>query len=322
MKISVVTPLWQDRPAMENLEVAINADRLGYPELWIGEMATFDAFALATSIGQATRQIELSIGPLAVSVRTPMTLAMGVASVAELCGRQTNLALGASSTVVVDEWHGQERSRTATHLAETAQIVRALLGGDKVDFEGELARCKGYRLRLNPHPGPLTLAAFGPAAVRAAGRHADRLLLNIVTPNSVAQLGEQVKIAATDVGRPAPSVAVWLTCAINPDKQTINQLLRTVVSYVAAPGYAQMISDAGFDDLVTFARTRPHPKELLAAMPEALLSAIGLVGSENQVGDRIEDYRAAGVDEICLVPVTAEDPGATRILETMKSIAL
>ena len=49
MKLSVVTPLWQDRPASENIEVATNADRLGFPELWIGEMATFDAFAFATA---------------------------------------------------------------------------------------------------------------------------------------------------------------------------------------------------------------------------------------------------------------------------------
>ena len=43
MQLSVVTPLWQDRPAAENLEVAKCADRLGFTELWIGEMATFDA---------------------------------------------------------------------------------------------------------------------------------------------------------------------------------------------------------------------------------------------------------------------------------------
>ena len=81
MQLSVVTPLWQDRPAAENLEVAMNADRLGFKELWIGEMATYDAFAFATAAGLATDNIGFSIGPLAVSVRTPMTMAMGTASV-------------------------------------------------------------------------------------------------------------------------------------------------------------------------------------------------------------------------------------------------
>jgi len=320
MKLSVVTPLWQDRPAAENLEVAITADRLGYTELWIGEMATYDAFAFATAAGLKTRQIALTVGPLAVSVRTPMTMAMGVASVADLTGRQTNLALGASSAVVVEEWHGRARARTARHLDETAQIVRGLLDGEKVDFSGELAGCKGYRLRLDAVGGPLTIAAFGPAAVRVAGRRADRMLLNMVTPNSLARLREAANAAAVEAGRPAPEVAVWLTCTVDPDSATTQQLLRAIVGYLAAPGYAEMISEAGFAELVEFARTRPHPRELLAAMPDKLLAAIGLVGTEAAVNERMEEYRAAGADEICLVPATASDPGGVRVLETMRKL--
>ncbi len=99
MQLSVVTPLWQDRHPSENLEVARNADRLGFPELWIGEMATFDAFAFATAAGLQTERIGLTLGPLAVSVRTPMTMAMGIASVAALTGRETRLALGASTAL-------------------------------------------------------------------------------------------------------------------------------------------------------------------------------------------------------------------------------
>lgn len=317
MKLSVVTPLWQDRPASENLEIAMNADRLGFSELWIGEMATYDAFAFATAAGQKTQQIELTVGPLAVSARTPMTIAMGIASVADLTGRRTHLALGASSTVVIEEWHGQERLRTATHLAETAQITRELLDGNKVKFEGEMARCNGYHLRLDPPQGSITIAAFGPAAVRAAARHADRMVLNMVTPASLARLRSQMVEAAEKAGRPAPSLAVWLCCAVDPQSQTLEQMLRAVVGYLAAPGYSQMISEAGFGDLVTLAKTRPHPKELLAAMPEELMSAIGLVGSEREISARLDQYKLAGADEICLVPATAGDPGGLRSLHAM-----
>ena len=86
MTISVVTPLWQDQPAMDNVQIAHNAERFGYTGLWIGEMATFDAFAFATAVGIGAGKLSLNIGPLAVSVRTPMTMAMGAASVAALVG--------------------------------------------------------------------------------------------------------------------------------------------------------------------------------------------------------------------------------------------
>ncbi len=320
MQLSVVTPLWQDRPPAENLEVAINADRLGFGELWIGEMATYDAFAFATAAGLATSGISFSIGPLAVSVRTPMTLAMGTASVADLTGRPVRLALGASSNVVVEEWHGRARAHTARHLDETAQIVRGLLTGEKVEFSGELASCRGYRLRLDAVPGPLTVAAFGPAAVRVAGRRADRMLLNMVTPASLGRLREQMVAAAAEAGRPVPRVAVWLSCAVEPQLEAMQQLLRAIVGYLAAPGYAEMISEAGFAELVEYARHRPHPKELLARMPAELMSAIGLVGSEAAISSRLEEYRAAGADEICLVPATAGDPGGERTLSAMRAL--
>ncbi|MCP5191385.1 MAG: LLM class F420-dependent oxidoreductase, partial [Pseudomonadales bacterium] len=89
-----------------------------------------------------------------------------------------------------------------------------------------------------------------------------------------------------------------------------------------APGYAEMISEAGFAELVDYARSRPHPKELLARMPAELMSAIGLVGSESAIAGRLEQYRAAGADEICLVPATAGDEGGLRVLEAMSEFAV
>ena len=321
MQLSVVTPLWQDRPAAENLEVATLADDLGYRELWVGEMATFDGFALATAIGRATRQITPTIGPLAVSVRTPMTIAMGAASVAELIGRPAQVALGASSPVVVEGWHGGTRSRTATHLAETAQIVRPLLAGEKVSFRGELASCNGYRLRLPPCAAPITIAAFSPAAVRAAARHADRMVLNMVTPEALVALRRQLYAAATAAGRETPRLAVWLPCAVAPSAAAVAQLLQGVVGYLAAPGYAEMFAAAGFAELVDFARTRPHPRALLEAIPAGLASTIGLLGSASEVSDRLQGYRDAGADEVCLVPLTAGDPAGRRTLEALCDVA-
>ncbi len=317
MRFSVVTPLWQDRPAAENLDIARLADELGFQELWIGEMATFDAFAFATAAGLNTRQIQLTIGPLAVSVRTPMTIAMGAASVSELTGRAPNIALGASSTVVVEEWHGQQRARTATHMDETARILRALLDGEKADFQGKLASCRGYRLRLDSPRSPITIAAFSPAAVRTAARRADRMLLNMVTPASLATLREQLEAAARKLGKSTPALAVWLPAAVDPGQETIEQLKRAIVGYLAAPGYDEMMMAAGFAELVEFARTRPHPAKLLSAMPDELISAIGLVGNQETVDAKIAEFAAAGADEICLVPATAGDAMGERTLRAM-----
>jgi probable F420-dependent oxidoreductase len=318
MTISVVTPLWQDQPAEDNLQVAKIADQLGYERLWIGEMATYDAFAFATAVAARTNQINFAIGPLAVSVRSPMTIAMGIASVAALSGRNTRLALGTSSHVVVEYWHGRSRARPARQLAEAATIVRGLLEGEKVDFSGEVISSRGYRLRL-PAPGAdIAIAAFGPQAVKVAAAQGDCMLLNLVTPASVAKLKQQLHDAAKQLDRPAPKVAAWVTTAVDPTTESVNQMLQAMVGYLAAPGYDAMFIEAGFGDLVELARSRPHPKEILAAMTPELAAAVGMVGSTQTVEQRIAAYRDAGVDELCIVPATAGDPGGERTLQALR----
>jgi alkanesulfonate monooxygenase SsuD/methylene tetrahydromethanopterin reductase-like flavin-dependent oxidoreductase (luciferase family) len=130
--LSAVAAQWADRPPEETLHTAALADELGYPELWIGETATYDAFSLATAIGLATDRVPLTIGPLAVGVRDPAMIAMGIASVAALIRRPVTAALGTSSPRLVRSWHGRSTTDAASALAESARAVTALLAGETV----------------------------------------------------------------------------------------------------------------------------------------------------------------------------------------------
>jgi probable F420-dependent oxidoreductase len=316
-RTAVSLGLWQDRPPLEALETARLADDLGYPEVWIGEMATFDAFALATAVGRQTQRVELTIGPLAVALRSPVALAMGVASVAALTGRTVHLALGASSDVVVETWHGRSRARTATQLRETAVAVRALLAGERVAYDGEVVHTRGYHLRLPPPRSSLTIAAFGERAVSAAAA-ADRMVINLCTPALAAALRSRLAAAARTAGHAMPRLALWVPAGVDPDGGAVAQAAQALVGYLPAPGYGEMFAAAGFGELVDFARTRPHPRELLARMPAALCQAVGLLGTHAECRRRAEEYFAAGVDELVLVPLTAGDPGGVRTLTALR----
>lgn len=321
-QVAVTLGLWQDRPPEEALATARIADRLGYKELWVGEMATYDAFALATRIGCSTERIGFVVGPLAVSVRDPMSIAVGAASVASLTGRPVGVAVGTSSAVVVEQWHGRRRERPAQALAEAAQALRSLLDGEKAWFEGEVVSSRGYRLRLAPPRSPLTVAAFGPAAVSVAARLADRMVVNLVTPASAARLVRALRSEAAIAGRGVPRVALWCSAAVNPDQDAYHQLRRGLVSYLGVAGYAQMFEEAGYGDLVALARTRPHPAELLAAIPDALVEEVGLVGEPARLTARLAAYADAGVDEVSVVAAcTDSDPAGVHTLEAVRALA-
>ncbi|WP_199856612.1 LLM class F420-dependent oxidoreductase [Nocardia suismassiliense] len=320
-RLSVSLPYWQDRDPLDALAVAEVAEKFGYHRLWIGEMATFDAFALATAVGMAPGRIPLCLGPFAVDVRSPATIAMGVASVAALTGRSVDVAIGSSSTVVVSGWHGRERNRTAVHLEETARILRGLLAGEKADFDGAVERIKGYRLRLAPTHSSIAVAAFGARALVAAARTADRVVLNLVTPEQVSRCAELVRTAAADAGLPSPAISVWVTAAADPTADMRATVRRGVVGYLRAPGYDAMFEEAGFGEVVRLAHSGAHPRDVLAAVPDELPAAVGMFGDAAALADRLDAYRRAGADEIVVVPATsAEDPAGHHTLETLARI--
>jgi probable F420-dependent oxidoreductase len=303
------------------LRTAAMVDALGYPALWVGEMATWDSFVLAAHIGQTFRHSDLVLGPFAVAVRDPAMIAMGAASVAAVTGRRVAIALGTSSPVVVEQWHGRDRSRSALALEESARACRTLLDGGRADVAGERVRTTGYRLRLAPPRSELVIAAFGDQAVRVAAAHADRMVLNLIDPPSVAMLVGKLRAAAAELGRPCPRVAVWTTCAVDPGAAALEQTRRAVVGYLAQPGYGEMFARAGYADLVQYARTRPHPSELLERVPAELVATVGLIGDAAAVQARIRAYGEAGADDVVMVPsATDDDPAAEHTLKVVAEI--
>jgi len=294
VRLTVVLGEWLDRPIQADLDVALAADRLGYGEVWIGEMAKLDAPATAAAIVARTEQIEPCLGPLAVTVRSPAQIALAVATVAAT-GRRTHVALGTSSGAVA-RWHGRSRAGAADRLATATRDVRALLAGERVD---------GFRLRQPPDGSTVTVAAFGARAVEVAAS-ADRMVLNMVTVAATKRLAPQ-----------HPNTAVWLAAAVDPTPDERRWMALGYVGYLGAPGYAEMFEEAGFGELVAFARTRPHVKELAARLPADLLDAVALVGSEAAIRARIDEYAAAAVTEIGLVVPPLDLATGRRTLETL-----
>ncbi len=294
MRMSVVLGEWLDRPIAADIAVAELADELGFQQIWVGEMAKLDAPATAAAIVGRTSRIEPVLGPLAVTVRTPIQIAIATATVASL-GRPVHVALGTSSDVVA-RWHGVSRAGAASALESHRAALASLFAGEKVN---------GFRLREHIPTPSITVAAFGPKAVATAAA-ADRMVLNMVSVATAGRLANR-----------HPNTAVWLAAAVDPSPSELRWMARGFVGYLAAPGYGEMFSEAGFGDLVQFARTRPHPRELAERLPDELLDVVALVGDESTVRARIADYESAGIAEVCIVPPPLDLECGRRTLEVL-----
>ncbi|HEX6342455.1 LLM class F420-dependent oxidoreductase [Umezawaea sp.] len=312
MSVGVVLPYWLDRPDGEAVDIAVEADRLGFGTLWIGEMATFDAFALATAIGSRTTGIRLRVGPLAAGVRGPVALALGLSSVAALTGRPADLALGASSPAIVAGWHDRPWAGAAARMRETVRAVRPLLAGRRIDVDGEHVRAHGFRLRTPVPEATVSVAAFGPAMLRVAAEEADEVVLNLVTPEQVTRVRRVVDEHAARADRPPPRLAVWVTAAVDPGPDALRQVSEQLALYLRAPGYAEVFVELGHGTLVERAKAGVPRREL--AVPRSLLDAVCALGSAAALRERIADHHRAGADHVGVAPSTADDPAGRRAL--------
>jgi probable F420-dependent oxidoreductase len=316
-RVEGVLPFWLDRPDEEAIGIALEVQRAGFGTLWIGELATFDAFALATAVGHRAEGMSMKIGPLPIGVRSPVSIALGVSSVATLTGSEIGLALGASSPAIVSGWHDRQWAHAASRMRETIECLRGIMAGERSQYEGRHLRTHSFRLR---RPGPdirISVAAFGPAMTRVAARHADEVVLNLVPPEHVSAVRATVDAEATAAGEKAPGLAVWVPVALEPEKEARAQLASQLAIYLGAPGYGEMFSRLGFDGLVRRARDGVRRSELARSVPLELLERVCAIGSADEVTARISAYHDAGADVVGVAPSTAEDPGGQAVLTAL-----
>ena len=314
-RIEAALPFWLDQPDKEALQIAEAASEAGLAGLWVGEMASFDAFALATAIGMRAPELRLKVGPLPISVRTPVAVALGASSVASLTGCEVDVALGASSPVIVTGWHHREWWHGTARMRETIQCLRPILGGERANYDGRHVRSHGFRLR---HPLPHTriaVGAFGPMMTRLAAELADEVVLNLASPQRVAQVRKHVDERAAAVARATPHMTVWVPAALRPGEASLRQAANQLAIYLAPPGYGEMFSELGFPELVKQARSGARRSELAAAIPIELAEQLGAFGSSEHIAARLQAYLRAGADTVAVVPVTAEDPAGRAVLQ-------
>jgi probable F420-dependent oxidoreductase len=131
---------------------------------------------LAT-IAALTRRVRIGTLVLNNDMRNPVQLAWEVSTIDRLSGGRFELGLGAGHTPSEYDATGIERSVAAERkrrLAESVEIIRRLLDGEVVEYDGEHHRLDGARIdRPAQQHLPILVGGNGAALLAHAGRHAD-----------------------------------------------------------------------------------------------------------------------------------------------------
>lgn len=288
-----VTPMETRREVV--LRVADLAEELGFTAFHVAEGWGYDAGVLLAEIATRTSRIELGTGVLNVWGRSPATIAMLAAGLAEVSGGRFTLGLGAGSPQLAEGLHDVPFRAPVRRLGAVARQVRALLDGERLTpSHGG----RGLRLAA-PTPVPLHLAALGPAAVRLAGEVADAWTPFLQPLSGLKERMGLLDEGAARVGRPRPQVTPGIPTALSPDVAAW-----WVSFYLTSMGplYATTLREQGFGaavDAVVAANGRGVPPTVPPAA-QVLVDELLLTEREG-----LDPWRAAGAD----MPVLVLPPG-------------
>jgi probable F420-dependent oxidoreductase len=293
--------------------VAREAEALGYTDAWSGEADGVDIFTpLATvALGSGLR-----VGTAIVNVftRGPQTIAASALALSELAPGRFVLGLGAGSANIVQNWNGGQFDRPVTRVREMVEVVRRLLAGERVVFEGETVRVAGFRLH---HPAadpvPIHIAALRGGMLATAGRHADGAILNWLSVEDVRKSVAVARSAASEAGRDPATLefSARLFVSLDPPEasETNDVLRRWVTNYLNVPTYKAYMQWLGHGEALQpmwDAWEAGDRKAALAAVPGSALSDFFITGTPEERRAHVRRYFAAGLDTAYLLFMSNE----------------
>src|SRR5947209_11401002 len=205
---------------LELLELAREAEALGYESAWAAEAWGVDAVSPLAWLGAQTTTLKLGTAIMQLPGRSPANTAMTAATLDLLSGGRFLLGLGTSGPQVVEGWHGQEWGKPLGKTREYVEIVRSVIRRDRLEHHGEHYDIPvrggtglGIPLKLMARPLraeiPIYIAAISPKAIEQAFEIADGWLPIFWSPEQARSVFPLAR--ARDGFDIAPSVPAVVT---------------------------------------------------------------------------------------------------------------
>ncbi|MEV0371995.1 LLM class F420-dependent oxidoreductase [Streptomyces sp. NPDC050636] len=336
MRLGLALGYWGRGPGPRHLELAQEAERLGYDSVWTAEAWGSDAFTALTWIAAHTSRITLGTGIAQMAARTPTATAMHALTLDHLSGGRMMLGLGLSGPQVVEGWYGRPFPKSPlTATREYVDVIRQVLcreGPVEVDglfhphpYRGPDGTGLGKPLKPITHPLraelPILLGAEGPKNIAQTTRIADGWLPLYWSPMrtdvyrpSLADAPDGFRIAPMARAAVCDDVAEGLL----PVKAMLGFYIGGM-GHAAKNFHADLMARMGFEEEARRVQElflQGRRNEAVLAVPDAFADEISLVGPRERIAERLELWRTGPVTDLL---VTAPDPETLRVLAELNS---
>ncbi|MCP3985681.1 MAG: LLM class F420-dependent oxidoreductase [bacterium] len=335
LKLGIQLGYWGAQPPTNIIEVAQQAESLGFDSVWTAEAWGSDAFTPLAWIGAHTQKVRLGTAVVQLSARTPTATAMAALTLDHLSQGRVILGLGVSGPQVVEGWYGEPFSKPLARTREYISIIRKVLAREEpvtndgphypLPYKGEGSWGLGKPLRSITHPLradlPIFMGAEGPKNIALATEIADGwvpLYTNPFRPEIYASSLADMK--------PGFEISQFVIVNIVDDLEAALTPVKAMLGfYIGGMGaksrnfHMELMSRMGYEQeahKIQELFLDGKRAEAIAAVPDSFADEISLCGSKDRIKDRLDAWRESPVTSLLLANA---DPA---VMATMAELVL
>jgi len=285
-----------------------------------------DAVTYASAVASHVRDIRIAMGALNPFTRHPVLLAMTVSAIDEMAPGRVILGLGtglplrlAQMGIAYTPEAGLER------VSAAIDTVRALWRGERLPTAAGLPPLQPMFPPV--HQVPIFIAAYRSAFLDLAGQKADGYLARPAESLPALRLMvARLRAASVAAGRPADAVQVsgYLLSHVDASRrEALNRAKREpFVIYMLSVQSDLALRRAGFEpelrNRVAAAWRAEDYHTAASLIPDELVDAFILCGTEDEVAGRVWEYHQAGMDLPLVQPILQEDEQVAAVLRAAR----
>lgn len=304
------------------MDVVHKAEERGFESIWVGEAWGTETCTLASALLAGSRRIHVGTGIVSLYLRPPTLTAMQAATLDIVAPGRVRLGIGVS-TRNINSFHGLPWDFPVSRTREYVHIIRRVLNGERVTYDGRFYKPQGFQLSMEPPKHlPIYLAAVNPRMLQLAGEIADGVHLAWLpaaqVPHSVAEIAQ----GAAKAGRALSDITIsaYIHTAVTKDpERTMQQLRRVLVGYCQANTYIQGFRHFGYGDILDEVHARWRAKDRAgaeAAIPDSMVNDLYVFGTPDECRAHISRFVRAGVH----IPVVAVPPSSRATPEDFQGL--
>ena len=309
------------------------AEQEGLGAVWIAEL--YYGRGLMTTcaaIAQATSKIKIGFGIVSPFARHPAVIAMEAGSIDEISNGRLMIGLGIGQMAVTRQ--GVGNPRPAVSLKEAVEIVRRMIAGEQVVYEGSF-------FEMTP-PGsplffdtlrkevPIHLGVMGEKSLELAGRIADGVLLGMFsTPGMARWARSRIEEGLARAGRSWDDFEYrsYITFSVDKDAARAKDAVRGILAAYLSEGVSTSATNA---DSPRWKYSGVSADELLSvkaevgkywsqgdrakaerAIPVPFIDKLIVAGEPDECIERFRAYAEGGLDIAVPYQVMGPDPDAS-----------